>query len=289
MLSWPASIAIPVAGLLSHSPTSNDAVTAILPFLILPSCPADFPTPHRVTPHDGARFWGRQEAEQYDRVLLDAPCSSDRHVLQQAAARGGGSGGSGVGNGSGSSSLSATSISVPRSDWSLQRCRRIAAQQVKLLAAAAQVRHRGFAEQLDTGMACSMHAALPQLHVNPCRCAFTFWPPITSTACGRHLSMHPPQALKPGGRLVYSTCSILDLENDQVVDRVLERGGDSLRVVHPPAVAAALEAAGAQRTRHGWLLLPDGPLDCGPIYLAVVDKVGSSSFRRVKQNKYAPK
>ncbi|KAI7837380.1 hypothetical protein COHA_008819, partial [Chlorella ohadii] len=188
----------------------------------------------RVTPHDGARFWGRQEAEQYDRVLLDAPCSSDRHVLQQAAARVGGSGGSGVGNGSGSSSLSATSISVPRSDWSLQRCRRIAAQQVKLLAAAAQ-------------------------------------------------------ALKPGGRLVYSTCSILDLENDQVVDRVLERGGDSLRVLHPPAAAAALEAAGAQRARHGWLLLPDGPLDCGPIYLAVVDKVGSSSFRRVKQNKYAPK
>lgn len=104
---------------------------------------------------------------------------------------------------------------------------------------------------------------------------------------------HPPyaqsQALKPGGRLVYSTCSILDLENDQVVDRVLERGGGSLRLLHPSAAAAALDAAGAQRTRHGWLLLPDGPLGCGPIYLAVLEKTASSSFKRVKQNKYESK
>ena len=102
------------------------------------------------------------------------------------------------------------------------------------------------------------------------------------------LSIHI-QALKPGGRLVYSTCSILDLENDQVLDRVLERGGGSLRVLHPAAAAAALDAAGAERTRHGWLLLPDGPLGCGPIYLAVVEKTASSSFRRVKVNKYAGK
>ena len=115
MLSWPASIAIPVAGLPSHSSTSNDAVTAIPPYLALLSQLCLFPTPCRVTPHDGARFWGRHEAEQYDRVLLDAPCSSDRHVLQQAAARGGSSSG---GNGSsGASSLSAIGISVPRSDW----------------------------------------------------------------------------------------------------------------------------------------------------------------------------
>ena len=87
-----------------------------------------------MTPHDGARFWGRHEAEQYDRVLLDAPCSSDRHVLQQAAGR------SGSGSSGGSSSGGGSTVVVPRSDWSLQRCRRIAAQQVKLLAAAAQVR-----------------------------------------------------------------------------------------------------------------------------------------------------
>ncbi|MBQ9238055.1 MAG: RsmB/NOP family class I SAM-dependent RNA methyltransferase [Treponema sp.] len=32
---------------------------------------------------DGAR-WGRMAAEQYDRILLDAPCSSERHVLSDA-------------------------------------------------------------------------------------------------------------------------------------------------------------------------------------------------------------
>ena len=143
-------------------------------------------------------------------------------------------------------------------------------------------------QQLCARMACSMpchycHICV-EAHEQVCQ-------PTTASLASTclHPTAHPPQALKPGGRLVYSTCSILDLENDQVVDRVLERGGGSLRVLHPPAAAAALEAAGAQRTRHGWLLLPDGPLGCGPIYLAVLDKVGSSSFRRVKQNKYAPK
>jgi 16S rRNA C967 or C1407 C5-methylase (RsmB/RsmF family) len=34
----------------------------------------------RLTRHDGRRF-GRAEPEAYDAVLVDAPCSSERHVL----------------------------------------------------------------------------------------------------------------------------------------------------------------------------------------------------------------
>jgi 16S rRNA C967 or C1407 C5-methylase (RsmB/RsmF family) len=35
----------------------------------------------RVTGHDAAR-WGQVEPEAYDRIILDVPCSSERHVLQ---------------------------------------------------------------------------------------------------------------------------------------------------------------------------------------------------------------
>ncbi|KAL4433921.1 hypothetical protein ABPG75_000362 [Micractinium tetrahymenae] len=208
--------------------------------------PADVRQQMRVTPHDAARWWGRQEAESFDRVLLDAPCSSDRHVVQQAAARG--------------------STVVPRSAWSAQRCRRIAGDQARLLAAGVK-------------------------------------------------------ALRPGGRLVYSTCSIAELENDEVIDRVLEKAGGSVAVIshtlqalssgstggsgsgialiHEAAAGAdqaaaaaalvsALEGMGAERTRHGWLLLPDATSPpCGPIFLAVLHKSASSDLRRVKVNKYA--
>lgn len=40
-----------------------------------------------VTGHD-ANKWGLYEQEEYDRVLLDAPCSSERHVLADAKALG---------------------------------------------------------------------------------------------------------------------------------------------------------------------------------------------------------
>jgi 16S rRNA (cytosine967-C5)-methyltransferase len=44
--------------------------------------------------------------------------------------------------------------------------------------------------------------------------------------------------LKPGGRLVYATCSILPSENRAAVDTLLERGGFTLleeRTVSPAA------------------------------------------------------
>jgi 16S rRNA C967 or C1407 C5-methylase (RsmB/RsmF family) len=39
----------------------------------------------RVTSHDASR-WALYEPEQYDRVLADVPCSSERHVIQSAGA-----------------------------------------------------------------------------------------------------------------------------------------------------------------------------------------------------------
>ena len=72
----------------------------------------------RVTPHDSARYWARFEAETYDCILLAAPCTSERHVLQQAA--------SDSGKGA-------------KLRWSLRQCEDMAALQVRLLTAALKV------------------------------------------------------------------------------------------------------------------------------------------------------
>lgn len=72
----------------------------------------------RLTPHDSARYWSRFEPDTYDCVLLDAPCTSERHVLQQAA------------SGSGKSA---------KLRWSVRQCEDLAALQVRLLTAALKV------------------------------------------------------------------------------------------------------------------------------------------------------
>lgn len=63
-------------------------------------------------------------------------------------------------------------------------------------------------------------------------------------------------------------------------------GPEESRAAAGAALVAALEGAGAERTRHGWLLLPDAA-GCGPIYCCVLHKAASCDFKRVKVNKYA--
>src|SRR5690606_1012366 len=63
-----------------------------------------------------ARKWGLYEAEAYDAILLDAPCSSERHVLGDAAELG---------------------------KWSPSRIRRLQADQHAMLAAAARALRPG--------------------------------------------------------------------------------------------------------------------------------------------------
>jgi hypothetical protein len=65
----------------------------------------------RLTGHDASKHWATFEAGMYDRVLLDAPCSSERHVVQQAVQGGG---------------------AVPGSSWSKEHCKQLAAQQLKV-------------------------------------------------------------------------------------------------------------------------------------------------------------
>lgn len=137
----------------------------------------------QVTGHDATR-WSLHERDAYDRVLLDAPCSSEAHVLAD-----------------------------PRAlrQWSPARSRQLARRQYAMLAAA-----------LD--------------------------------------------AVRPGGRILYSTCALAPAENDGVVERLLTDRRRSGRSAVLPAPTPLGEP-----TTHGRLILPDeGGL--GPIYLALLER-----------------
>ena len=137
-----------------------------------------------VTGHDAAR-WGLYEQDRFDRILLDVPCSSERHVLNN-----------------------------PRelAKWSSKRSRRLAVQQFAMAAAA-----------LD--------------------------------------------AVKPGGRIIYSTCSISMLENDQVMEKLLKRRAGRCRVTVPSGIPWG------EPTEYGWMILPDQCGGRGPLYISVITKV----------------
>ncbi len=132
-----------------------------------------------VTGYDGVKF-GMHKKESYDRILLDAPCSSDRHVLNAPE-----------------------HLKV----WSVKRVKRLAVEQGSLLASAVD-------------------------------------------------------ALAPGGTLVYSTCALSPMENDDVVKKILKKR-PAMRldeIAHIPA--------GADRTECGVHILPDRAAGRGPIYCA---------------------
>ncbi len=72
------------------------------------SLPLEFTSHIQVTGHDGSR-WGLYEQEVYDKIILDAPCSSEGHYIQQPKLQ---------------------------ESWSLSRIKRIAITQYALLSAA---------------------------------------------------------------------------------------------------------------------------------------------------------
>lgn len=124
-----------------------------------------------VTGYDATR-WGLHEQQVYDRILLDAPCSSERHVLRSPA---------------------------HLADWSAHRTKALAQQALALLCAALE-------------------------------------------------------ALKPGGVLVYSTCSISPEENEGLLERFAAKR---------PGLWVLVEQA---------LILPDQSEGEGPLFWAKLRK-----------------
>ncbi|MCB0361777.1 MAG: RsmB/NOP family class I SAM-dependent RNA methyltransferase [Bdellovibrionales bacterium] len=75
------------------------------------------------------------------------------------------------------------------------------------------------------------------------------------------------QAGKAGSRLVYSTCTLNDEENDRIIQRLLKRKGDQVRVVNLPSPSPL-----AEKTDYGWIHLPDR-CGFGPLYFSLLEKV----------------
>jgi len=145
----------------------------------------------KVTGHDSTT-WSLHERDTYDRILLDAPCSSERHVLTDSCAL---------------------------AQWSPSRPKQLAIQQFAMLAAA-----------LD--------------------------------------------AAKCGAYILYSTCSICPLENEQIIDKLFKkRAGlfveEDLAATHPELVGQS------EGLTHGRIVLPDVHDGCGPLFFCLIRKTSS--------------
>ena len=132
----------------------------------------------KVTGNDAAKL-GKVKTEMYDAILLDVPCSSERHVIQDDKAL---------------------------AQWTAARPRFLAQRQWSLLSAAFLL-------------------------------------------------------LKQGGSIVYSTCAISPVENDNVASRLFEKYGDSAALDEPDFIEG-------EKTQYGRIILPDICEGLGPMYVA---------------------
>lgn len=128
-----------------------------------------------------ATTWSRHQRDHYDAVLVDAPCSSERHLIHDEHAG--------------------------LSRWTASRTEEMASLQYAILSAA-----------LD--------------------------------------------AVRPGGRIVYSTCSISPTENDDVISRLLQRRGRQVEVMPPLLIWG-------EPTELGWQVFPD-VTGWGPLYISAL-------------------
>ncbi len=136
-----------------------------------------------VTSHDAAK-WGLHEQQRYDAILLDAPCSSERHVIQDPKAL---------------------------AQWSPARTRHLAIQQFAMLASALE-------------------------------------------------------AVRIGGHVLYSTCSISVHENDAVIAKLEKKRMGRYEII-------PLELSLGEVTDHGFMILPDATNGKGPLYMSLIRRI----------------
>lgn len=136
----------------------------------------------KVTGYDASK-WGVYEKEVYDAILLDAPCSSERHVMQ-----------------------SKNHLSI----WSESRPKRLAIEQYAMLSSALL-------------------------------------------------------ALKKGGFILYSTCSINPGENEEVIKKLQKKHSDEF-------IEVDFDLNNSEKKEFGRLILPDRANGKGPMYACLLRK-----------------
>lgn len=130
-----------------------------------------------------ASLWGLHEKDAYDAILLDAPCSSERHVLQSEK---------------------------HMAMWSPSRPKRLAIEQYALLASAFM-------------------------------------------------------AVRPGGFILYSTCSVNIAEDEGVIAKLLKRRGDEAEII-------PTELEMSEEREYGRMIMPDTADGMGPLYACLIRK-----------------
>ncbi|MBP6085447.1 RsmB/NOP family class I SAM-dependent RNA methyltransferase [Candidatus Gracilibacteria bacterium] len=164
------------------SPTRSQRIQRIFEEQQVPPC-------YQITKGNAATIF-RQHPEHFDRILLDAPCSSEKHVWQSTE---------------------------HLKQWSYGRIRRLAQQQYALLSG--------------------------------------LW-----------------RALKPGGRLVYSTCALNQEENELVIDKFLKKYSDTVSIIDYPKTLPGYQTNSAYG-RISMDSLSNDNLD--PMFIAILEKTPS--------------
>lgn len=143
--------------------------------------------------------WCTRQTECFDHILLDAPCSSERHV-----------------------------IADPKylNNWSLSRIKTVTMEQWALLSSAYRL-------------------------------------------------------LTVGGTLLYSTCALCPQENDEMIERLFKKfnkDGTSFKLIEPsPNVdkiknCAQISLPEWEKTKYGYMIMPDKQNGAGPIYFSIIKK-----------------
>ncbi len=136
-----------------------------------------------ISAHDSTK-WGLYEKDTYDKILLDAPCSSERHVLNDL---------------------------TYLNKWSLNRPKQLSIKQFAMLAAA-----------LD--------------------------------------------AVKVGGIILYSTCSISPMEDEDIIKKLNKKRKGKFEIID-------FKSDIAEDREFGKIVLPDNSDNRGPLYFCLIRRL----------------